>query len=46
MKSITDLEPEQQEALLFWIKDMGSKDPKIIIDTEGILWLMFQSLKT
>ena len=32
MKSIMDMEPEQREALLFWIKDMGGKDPIIIID--------------
>ena len=32
MKSIMDMEPEQREALLFWIKDMCGKDPIIIID--------------
>ena len=37
MKSITELEPAQRDALLFWIKDMSGKDPIIIIDTEGVM---------
>lgn len=36
MKSIMDMEQEQRDALLFWIKDMGGKDPIIIIDMEGL----------
>jgi len=37
MKSITELEPEQREALMFWIKDSCGKDPIIISDPHGYL---------
>ena len=35
MKSITELEPAQRDALMFWIKDACGKEPIKIIDTEG-----------
>jgi hypothetical protein len=35
MKSITELEPAQRDALMFWIKDACGKEPITIIDTEG-----------
>ena len=34
MKSITELETAQRDALLFWIKDLIIKEPIIITDTE------------
>jgi len=37
MKSITELEESQRDALMFWASDMTGKEPIIIIDPHNYL---------
>ena len=37
MKSINELEKEQRDALMFWIKDLCGKDPIIISDPHNYI---------